>query len=137
MDMTWGARTEMIGSAYDRWVAFSLLDRVLLLDAADARARYAALWVGLRQDVLSTENVTALLEGFSRQMADSGAMQRNAARWGLAVDDTAGYAISAFAQMHFPVIDQAVERLLSEESPSFLDVAWRIEDELYPAILEP
>ena len=134
MDVTWGKRTEMIGYGYDRWVAFPLLDRVLLLDVADARSRYARLWRQYRESVLSEENVTALITALAEPLTVSGALGRNAARWGLSVEDTAGYALVSFAQQRLPVIDQAVERLLSEGSPAFLNPNWRIEDELYPAI---
>lgn len=134
MDMTWGERPEMLGSESDRWVAFPLLDRALLLDVAGARQRYADLWTQLRQSVLSEENIAGLLADFSQEMSRSGALVRNAQRWDLPVDDTAGIEISAFAAMHMAAVDQAVEMLLTQEAPSFLRPDWNIKEGVYPPI---
>ena len=134
MDMTWGERPEMHGINNDHWVAFPLLDRVLLLDVANARQRYADMWTQLRQDVLSVENIAQLLADFSAEMSDSGALLRNAMRWDLPMDDTSGIEISSFAQMHLLAVDQAVTMLLTEEAPSFLRPDWSIEEGVYPPI---
>ena len=134
MDMTWGERPEMLGIDNDHWVAFPLLDRVLLLDVANARRRYADMWTQLRQDVLSVENITQLLADFSAEMSDSGALLRNAMRWDLPVDDTAGLEISSFAGTHMAAVDQAAQMLLTEDAPSFLRPDWSIEEGVYPPI---
>ena len=136
MDTTFGKQEEKIGMHYENWVTFPLMDRVLLLDVANARERYAGMWRAWREDVLTAENVTQLLEAFSRQMTDSGALLRNAMRWDLPVDDTAGYEISAFAQMRLEAVDQAVELITGRETPSFLAIDWYDETQEHPPIVE-
>ena len=134
MDMTWGKQEEKIGVDGDHWVSFPLMDRVLELDVAGARGRYAGLWSSFREEILTAEHVTQLLEGFSREMRDSGALLRNAQRWDLSVDDTGGMNIAAFAQMRFDAVDRAVEALLEEECPAFLTADWHDEAQRYPPL---
>ena len=75
-----------------------------------------------------------LLADFSAEMSDSGALLRNAMRWDLPVDDTAGLEISSFAGTHMAAVDQAAQMLLTEDAPSFLRPDWSIEEGVYPPI---
>ena len=59
----------------------------------------------MRSGAFTEENVSALVDGFARELNDSGAYARNTRRWDGASERAEGYDIVAFAGQHFATLD--------------------------------
>ena len=111
MDMSWGEddHIEWILEEYDGWMYFPVMDRLLNLNPDNIRGRWADMWREMRGSVLTLENIEAKLTQFSHELNDSGAMLRNAERWGNDNPVSETFEILNYVQMRFDVMDGAVE----------------------------
>lgn len=110
MDMTWGLKKDEIGEEYENWLYFPLADRMLDLDE-DLRARLYGLWQDYKARAFNMDVLDALLEGYREELADSGAMYRNAERWGTEIYIPDPTEIQTFAALRFDLIDAAIETI--------------------------
>jgi len=111
MDMSWGEddHIEWILEEYDGWMYFPLMDRLLNLSPDGLRTRWADMWRGMRASVLTEENIEEKLMRFSHELNDSGAMVRNAERWGNDNPVSETFEILNYVQMRFDILDRAVD----------------------------
>lgn len=107
MDLTWGrARDAESGEMFDGLFSFGVAQRMIDLDAGGVtRSTLARLWKQMRSGAFTEENVSALVDGFARELNDSGAYARNTRRWDGASERAEGYDIVAFAAQHFATLD--------------------------------
>ena len=62
-------------------IAWKLGDRLIRLDVENAREKVKARWQELRQTVYSDAWLTEHIDSYARQVVDSGAFDRDGARW--------------------------------------------------------
>ena len=107
MDLTWRrARDAESGEMFDGLFSFGIAQRMIDLDAGSVtRSTLARLWKQMRSGAFTEENVSALVDGFARELNDSGAYARNTRRWDGASERAEGYDIVAFAGQHFATLD--------------------------------
>ena len=110
MDMSWGEddHIEWILDEYDGWMYFPLMDRLLNLNPQELRTRWADMWREMRKSVLTVENIEEKLIRFSYELNDSGAMVRNAERWGNDNPVSEIFEIQNYVQMRFTLLDDLV-----------------------------
>ena len=124
MDLSWGLKKEDIGEEFENWMYFPSADRLINLDPDDAvRSEFVKMWRDLRKNVLNMENIEQLTDQYEHELNDSGAMLRNAERWG-----TENYAADAqeildYVEIRFPLLDEVIEKIAehSDESILFLE----------------
>ena len=125
MDMSWGQAwgdvSLKLGEQYDAWRAFQLLDRIIALNVGGAADLTAARWRQWREDIFTTERIVVLMQGYFTELSESGALVRNAQRWGLDAD-TEGNAVIEFADLRFDALDRAAAIIENRggEIPAFL-----------------
>lgn len=125
MDMSWGQAwgdiSLKLGDQYDAWRAFQLQDRIIALNVGGAADLTAARWRQWRAQIFTTEHIVELMQGYFAELSGSGALVRNAQRWGLDADSE-GNVIVEFADMRFSALDRAAEIIENRggEVPAFL-----------------
>ena len=107
MDLTWGRAWDAeSGEMFDGLFSFGIAQRMIDLDAGGVtRSTLARLWKQMRGGAFTEETVSALVDGFARELNDSGAYARNTRRWDGASERAEGYDIVAFAGQHFATLD--------------------------------
>ena len=107
MDLTWGrAKDAESGEMFDGLFSFGIAQRMIDLDAGGVtRSTLTRLWKQMRSGAFTEENVAALVEGFARELNDSGAYARNTRRWDGPSERADGYDIVTFAAQHFATLD--------------------------------
>lgn len=136
MDMSWGNAwgdiTRFLGEYYDAWRAFQIVDKVIALNVGGALDLMVKRWDEWRQCIFTTEHVMELIQGYFVELNESGALRRNAVRWGIEAD-TEGYKIIEFADVRFAALDKAMDivRNRNGQLPAFFE---RVNEDLnsYP-----
>lgn len=114
MDLAWGLKMEDIGFAFENWMFFPLADRLISLNPGGAvRAELLRLWESACAD-LNLQTVQELTEAYAHELNASGAMARNAERWGTERYEADGFEISDFASVRFALLDETIRRLAQE-----------------------
>jgi len=140
MDMSWGRAqgdvSRHLGDNYDAWRAFDIVDRIIALNVGGALDLMVERWDAWREDIFTTEYVMELIQGYFMELSESGAVIRNAERWGIDAN-TEGYEIIDFSDIRFAALDKAMDlvRNRNGEIPAFLK---RIDEDLnaYPLFSE-
>lgn len=89
MDYSWGNvhdfdagnRTRFSEEILTMRIAWKLGDRLIRLDVENAREKVKARWQELRQTVYSDAWLTEHIDSYAHQVVDSGAFDRDGARW--------------------------------------------------------
>ncbi|MGN0776206.1 MAG: CotH kinase family protein [Candidatus Ventricola sp.] len=117
LDMSWGLERDEIGEEYQRWLFFPVADRMLNLDVGGIRQKAYDMWQEMRAGIFSMEALEARLEEYSALLEGSGALVRDLKRWAenTAFPDT--YEFITFAAMRWPLIDKAMELLVTTDGP--------------------
>ena len=122
LDVSWGFEAHEIGENFERWLYFPVLDRMLSLDVGGIRRKAYDIWQQLRAGVLSEEYLQEKIDEYTFLLGESGAMMRDADRWGGYMTYPDGYELQTFAGMRWGQIDEAMEMILSAEGTvDFLD----------------
>ena len=117
LDMSWGFEKDEIGEEFERWLFFPLADRMLNLDAGGIRRRAYDMWQEMRGGIFSMEGLEARIAACVHMLGDSGALMRDAQRWGGEISYPDGYELITFATMRWPLLDRAMETLISTDGP--------------------
>ncbi|MBR4038570.1 MAG: CotH kinase family protein [Clostridia bacterium] len=117
LDVSWGFERHEIGEEYERWLFFPVLDRMLNLDAGGIRRQAYDMWRQMRAGIFSMEYLEEKLNEYTYLLGESGALMRDAERWGNYMTYPDGYEILTVAQMRWPVIDAAMEMLIATDGP--------------------
>ena len=117
LDMSWGFEQDEIGEEFERWLYFPALDRMLSLDAGGIRQKAYDVWQRLRGSVLSVEYLEGKIAEYTVLLGESGALMRDAERWGNYMTYPDGYELITFADMRWPLLDEAMETILSTQGP--------------------
>ena len=124
MDLTWGLKKEDIGEGFENWMYFPVADRLINLDP-DGRVRgeLLSLWRKARENALSLETIERLTDRYAHELNDSGAMRRNAERWGTENYLADAQDILDFAEIRFALLDETMARIAENpgESVTFLE----------------
>jgi hypothetical protein len=113
LDVAWGFEAHEIGEEFERWLFFPVLDRMLSLDAGGIRQKAYDMWKALRGSVLNMEYLEGKIEEYTFLLGESGALMRDAERWGNFMSYPDGYELITFAQMRWPLLDEAMEMILA------------------------
>ena len=123
LDIAWGFEPHEIGEEFERWLFFPVLDRMLSLDAGGIRQKAYDMWQQLRAGVLSMEYLEERINAYTFLLGESGALMRDAERWGKSMTYPDGYELITFAEMRWPLMDEAMERILASDGPvDFLEM---------------
>ncbi len=114
MDQSWGMKWEKIGPGYENWQQFYVADRLLRLDET-TRQQFAELWNRYRATAFDEKTIEERVEAYTRELEDSGAAVRNAARWGEQDTQMDASGIAEFSAVRFELLDKAMERLTGED----------------------
>ena len=117
LDMSWGFEQDEIGEEFERWLYFPVLDRMLSLDAGGIRQMAHDIWQQLRSSVLSLEYLESKIGEYTMLLGESGALMRDAERWGNYMTYPDGYELITFAEMRWPLLDEAMETILTTQGP--------------------
>ena len=117
MDLTWGrAEDAESGEMYDGLFSFGVAQRMIDLDAGGVTcSTLVRMWRQMRSGAFTEETVSAPVEGFARELNDSGAYARNARRWDGASERADGYDIVTFAAQHFATLDALFGEMKASE----------------------
>lgn len=105
MDLTWGLKKEDIGELYENWMTFGVFDRMIALDVGGIRAKLCDAWQTWRKTAFSEEEIAKRIEQYTFELNESGAMRRNAERWGLEMSYADGYEIISYCAVRFALLD--------------------------------
>ena len=117
LDIAWGFEAHEIGEQFERWLFFPVLDRMLSLDAGGIRQRAYDMWQELRAGIFSMEYLEEKINAYTFELGESGALMRDAERWGNYMTYPDGYELITFAQMRWPLLDEAMEKILAADGP--------------------
>ncbi len=117
LDMSWGFEKDEIGEEYERWLYFPVADRMLNLDVGGVRQMAYDMWHQMRRTVFSEEQLEERIAQYTVQIGDSGALMRDAERWGTEMYYPDAYELIDFAGIRWPLIDEAMELLVNTEGP--------------------
>ena len=117
LDMSWGFEKDEIGEEYERWLYFPVADRMLNLDVGGIRRKAYDMWQAMRQTVFSEEKLEERIEQYTMEIGESGALMRDAERWGTEMYYPDGYELINFAGIRWPLIDEAMEMLVNTDGP--------------------
>ena len=135
MDLTWGLKKEDIGEEFGNWMTFGVFDRMIDLDVGGIRARMNEAWKALRTTVFDEGAIEAMTQQYARELNDSGAMTRNAARWNPDESYADGFEIQAFCSVRFALMDALFEEMAAQPErrfecltlPTYEEKAWPID----------
>ena len=117
LDMSWGFEKDEIGEEYERWLFFPVADRMLNLDAGGIRRKAYEMWRQMRLSIFSEEKLEERINQYTFELGESGALMREAERWGKDMYYPDGYELIDFAAIRWPLIDQAMEMLMETDGP--------------------
>ncbi len=117
LDIAWGFEAHEIGEQFERWLFFPVLDRMLSLDAGGIRQRAYDMWQELRAGIFSMEYLEEKINAYTFELGESGALMRDAERWGNYMTYPDGYELITFAQIRWPLLDEAMEKILAADGP--------------------
>jgi len=115
MDLAWGFERESIGEQYENWMYFPVIDRMLNLNVGGIRQKAYELWRQMRETVFSEERLEERVAQYTFELGESGALMREAERWGTEMYYPDGYELIDFAAVRWPLMDEAMELLIADE----------------------
>lgn len=121
MDASWGKKPEAIGENNENWLAFPMIDRMLVCGVPGLKQLMVQRWREWRQDVFTQEHISQILEQYQAELVDSGARMRNAIRWDM--EETAGAEeLAGFAATRLEMLDAEMDMFADEQTayPPFL-----------------
>ena len=119
MDLTWGRfKDGESGEFYHGLFSFDVAQRMIEIDAGGVtRQLLAKLWAEMRESVFREDVIERLVDGYTRELDDSGAYMRDALRWRGEAFAADGYEIVSFAGEHFAALDAIFAGYAGENAP--------------------
>lgn len=120
VDMSWGnvynGVEEDLYTTYDperaeQYLEWPMLDRMLALDTGGIRERVRTRWKSLRQEELSDGRMEETLQECIHLVQDSGAFERDAARWPDSAHDGDYDGIRTFMERRMNFLDKNIENM--------------------------
>jgi len=109
LDVSWGRDDDYNDQV---WYPIDFFDRMIEIDCGGVlRDELLRVWKELRETVLNAETVERLINQYTFELGDSGAFYRDAQRWGKPNSFADGYAIFAYAQSRFDMLDRRIEEM--------------------------
>ena len=123
LDKSWGRQPQSIGNNNENWLHFPLADRMLMCGVPGLKELLVQRWREWREDALSQEHIMEILVQYESELLRSGALMRNAERWGMQMDTAASERLGYFASTRLEVLDAAMDMFEDEELeyPPFLN----------------
>lgn len=123
LDMAWGFEKDEIGEYFENWLFFPVADRMLNLDVGGIRQKAYDMWQEMRTTIFNSDRLEERIASYCSILGDSGALARDAERWNTLMYYPDGYELVNFAELRWPLIDEALEELVSNggESVEFLE----------------
>ena len=90
---------------------------MLNLNAGGIRQKAYDMWQEMRSGIFSMEYLEEKINEYTFILGESGALMRDAERWGSYMTYPDGYEILTVATMRWPVIDAALETLIATQGP--------------------
>ncbi|MBE5799711.1 MAG: hypothetical protein E7321_07150 [Clostridiales bacterium] len=118
MDISWGFEKHEIGEEFERWLFFPVLDRMLNLNVDGIREKAYAMWQQMRGSIFSEAYLEEKIDQYTHLLGESGALMRDAERWGNDMAYPDGYEFITFAAMRWPLIDQVMQMLIETDGPA-------------------
>ena len=113
LDMSWGFEKDEVGEEFENWLYFPVADRMINLDVGGIRQKLYDKWQELRATVFSEERLEAAIAHYAHLLGDSGALARDAERFGTEMYYPDGYELVVFAGMRWPLLDEVFELLVT------------------------
>ena len=121
MDLSWGLKKEDVGESFENWLYFPVADRLINLDPNGCvRGELLSLWRKARENVLNLETIERLTDQYEHELNDSGAMRRNAERWGTENYLEDAQDIVDFADARFALLDETIARIAENPTESVI-----------------
>lgn len=121
MDLSWGLKKEDVGESFENWLYFPVADRLINLDPNGCvRGELLSLWRKARENVLNLETIERLTDQYEHELNDSGAMRRNAERWGTENYLADAQDIVDFADARFALLDETIARIAENPTESVI-----------------
>lgn len=117
LDLSWGLERESVGEEYQNWMYFPVSDRLMNLDADGMRQRAYDMWQQMRATIFNEEALEARLAEYTFLLGESGALMRDAWRWGSEMSYPDPIELISVTAMRWPLIDEAMETLIAAEGP--------------------
>ena len=92
-------------------MSFGVFDRMIHLEVGGIRTLLWDTWKALRGGVLSMEALEKRINQYAEELRDSGAMVRDAERWGTQAYEPDGYEILTFCSIRFPLLDSVLGQI--------------------------
>ena len=98
-----------------------MADRLINLDPNGCvRGELLSLWRKARENVLNLETIERLTDQYEHELNDSGAMRRNAERWGTENYLADAQDIVDFADARFALLDETIARIAENPTESVI-----------------
>lgn len=117
LDMSWGFERQSIGEEYEFWLYFPVADRMLNLDVGGIRQKAYDMWQEMRSTIFNEEKLQEHIDQYIEEIVNSSALMRDLERWDEDVNDMDGFELIDFAGIRWPLIDEAMELLISTDGP--------------------
>ena len=111
LDLAWGFERESIGEEYENWMFFPVMDRMLRLDVGGIRQKACDMWQEMRATVFDEAALEERVAQYTYELGESGALMREAERWGTDMYYPDGYELISFAAVRWPLLDEAIALL--------------------------
>ena len=111
LDLAWGFERESIGEEYENWMFFPVMDRMLRLDVGGVRQKACDMWQEMRATIFNEAALEERVAQYTYELGESGALMREAERWGTDMYYPDGYELISFAAVRWPLLDEAIALL--------------------------
>lgn len=113
LDLGWGID---MGQQMERWIPFLTVDRMLQLNAGNARQMLLDIWNEMKAAGFSVEAIREITQGYMDELNNSGAFRREYDRWARSTGTADNTAILNYCEMRFQLLDKTIEEIASAPS---------------------
>ena len=110
LDLGWGVD---MGQRMERWIPFLTVDRMLQLNAGNARQMLLDIWNEMKAAGFSVESIGEITQGYMDELNDSGAFRREYDRWARSTGAADNTSILNYCEMRFDLLDKTIEEIAS------------------------